>query len=65
MRVLIDGLDTVIEREVIGGGLLDGLSEQYDLQADVTVQCEDGACCLVHGWLLDVEIVDPPAQWVM
>ena len=65
MRVLVDGLDTVIEGEVIGGELLDGVSGQYDLEAAFTVQCDDGACFLVHGWLVDVEIVDPPAQWVM
>ena len=65
MRVLVDGLDTVIEGEVIGGELLDGVSGKYDLEAALTVQCDDGACFLVHGWLVDVEIVDPPAQWVM
>ena len=65
MRVLIDGLDTVIEGEVIGGELLDGVSGRYDLEAAFTVQCDNGACFLVHGWLVDVEIVDPPAQWVM
>ena len=65
MRVLVDGLDTVIEGEVIGGELLDGVSGKYDLEAAFTVQCDDGACFLVHGWLVDVEIVDPPGQWVM
>ena len=50
MRVLVDGLDTVIEEEVIGGELVDGVSGQYDLEAAFTVQCDDGACFLVQ-WL--------------
>lgn len=65
MRVLVDGLDTVIEGEIIGGELLDGVSGQYDLEAAFTVQCDDGACFLVHGWLVDVEVLDAPASWVM
>ncbi len=65
MRVLVDGLDTVIEGEVIGGELLDGVSGQYDLEAAFTVKRDDGSCFLVHGWLVDVEIISPPAQWVM
>ena len=50
MRVLVDGLETVIEGEVIGGELLDGVSGQYDLDGAFTVQCDDGTCFLVHGW---------------
>ena len=65
MRVLVDGLDKIIEGEVIGGELLDGVSGQYDLDAAATVQCDDGACFMVHGWLVDVEIVAPPFLWVM
>lgn len=65
MRVLVDGLDTVIEGEVIGGELLDGVSVQYDLEAAFTVQCDDGACFLVPGWLDGLESATPPAQWVM
>ncbi|WP_419805951.1 hypothetical protein [Terriglobus sp.] len=65
MRVLVDGLDTVIEGELIDGELLDVVSGQYDLDAAFTVQCHDGACFLVHGWLVDVEVLNPPAQWVM
>ncbi len=65
MRVLLDGMDTVIEDEVIGGELLDDVSGQFDLEAAFTVQCDDGACFVVHGWLVDVEVLDPPAQWVM
>ena len=51
MRVLIDGLDTVIEGEVIGGELLDGVSGQSDLGVSspcvVTTAC---AFCFTAGW---------------
>ncbi len=59
------GLDTVIKGETIGRELLDGVSGQDDLGAACIVQGADGACSLVHGWLVDVESVDPPPQWVM
>ncbi len=65
MRVLVDCLDLAIEGEVIGGGLLDDASGEYDLEAMFTVKCDDGVCFLVHGWLVDVEIVVPPVQRVM
>ena len=65
MRVLVDGLDTVIEGEVIGGELLDGVNGQYDLESAFTVRCDDGVCFTVHGWLVDVEILDRPASRVM
>ena len=65
MRVLVDGLDTVIEGEVIGGELLDGQSGQFDLESEFTVRCDDGVCFTVHGWLVDVEVLNEPAVWVM
>ncbi len=65
MRVLVDGIETVIEGEVIGGELLDGASGRYDLAAAFTVKCDNGACFLVHGWLVDVEILNSSASWVM
>ncbi len=65
MRVLVDGLDTVIEGEVIGGELLDGVSGLYDLGSAFTVRCDDGVCFAVYGWLVDVAILDRPASWVM
>lgn len=33
MRFLFDGLETVIEGEVVGGVLLDGVGGEYDLQS--------------------------------
>ena len=65
MRVLVDGLDTVIEGEVIGGELLDGQSGRFDLESEFTVRCDDGVCFTVHGWLVDVEILNEPSGWVM
>ena len=65
MRVLVGGLEKVLEGEVIGGELLDGVSGQYDLEASFTVQCDDATCFLGHGWLVDVEILGTPALWVM
>lgn len=65
MRVVVDGLDTVIEGEVIGGELLDGRERAIRPGSCVHRQCDDGARFLVHGWLVDVEVIEPPAQWVM
>ena len=65
MRVLVDGLDTVIEGEVIGGELLDGQSGRFDLECEFTVRRDDGACFTVLGWLVDVEILNEPAGWVI
>jgi hypothetical protein len=65
MRVLVDGLETVVEGEVIGGELLDGLSGRFDLEAAFTVRCDDGACFYIHGWMVEVEILDDAPQRVM
>jgi hypothetical protein len=65
MRVLVDCLEMAIKGEVIGGELLDDASGEYDLDAIFPVKWDDGGCFLVHGWLVDVEIVPPPAQRVM
>jgi hypothetical protein len=65
MRVTVEVLDTLIEGEVIGGELLDGVSGQYNLKAEFIVRCDDGVCVSVHGWLADVEILDSAIQWVM
>ena len=44
MRVLVEGLDKVIEGEVIGGKLLGGVIGQYSFEAEFPVKCEDGLC---------------------
>ena len=58
MRVLIDGLESVIEGEVIGGEMLDGVSGQFDLEAAFTVRCDDDACFRIHGRMVEIEILD-------
>ena len=65
MRVLVDGLDKAIEGDVISGELQDGQSGSFDLESEFTVSCDDGACFTVLGWLVDVEILNEPAEWVM
>lgn len=67
MRVHCCGMDgSDVGGEVIGDELINGVSGQYDLEAAFTVQCDDGACLLIHGWLVDAEILDTPApDWVM
>lgn len=65
MRVLVDGLETIIEGEVIGGELLDGVSGQFDLDATFTVRCDDGACCCIHGWMVEVELLEDSSRRVM
>ena len=65
MRVLVAGLDMVIEGKVIGGKLLDGQSGGFDLESEFTVRCDDGACFTVHGWLVEVEVLNEPLERVM
>ena len=65
MRVLVDGLETMIEGEVIGGERLDGQSGRFDLESEFTVRCDNDACFTVHGWLVDVEVLNEPLEWVM
>jgi hypothetical protein len=62
MRVLVDGLETVIEGEVIGGKLLDGQSGRFDLESEFTVRCDDGACFTVLGWMVDCNRPFPSLQ---
>ncbi|RXH58189.1 hypothetical protein GRAN_1499 [Granulicella sibirica] len=65
MRVLVDGEGTVIEGEVIGGTLVSDVAENYDLADEFTVRCDDGQCFLIHGWMVDVEVVHDVPQRVM
>ena len=65
MRVLIDGVDTVIEGEVIGGTLVSDVAGDYDLADEFTVRCDDGQCFLIHGWMVEVEVIHDVPQRVM
>jgi len=65
MRVLIDGVDTVIEGEVIGGTPVGSVDGQFDLGDEFTVRCDDGQCFLIHGWMVEVEVIHDVPQRVM
>ena len=69
MRVLVETLEDVIEGEVISGEPLDDVSGGFDLEGAFTVRCDDGQCFLIHGWLVEVEVLpeieEPAAQWIM
>ena len=65
MRALVAGLEKVIEGEVIGSELFDDESGQFDLEAELTVRCDNGTCFTVYGLLVDVEILREAKEWVM
>ena len=63
MRVLCEGVDgTNVEGKVIGGESMDESTGMVDLDGTFTVRCDDGACFTVHGWLVDVEILEVNAS---
>ena len=59
----IDGYD--VEGEVIGGERFDPLSAPRDLQSIFTVRCDNGVLFEVHGWLVDVTVIEPPKFYLM
>ena len=66
MRVLcstIHGPD--VEGEVIGGESFDPVAETCDLESIFTVRCDDGRLYQVHGWLVDVTILEKPSRFYM
>ena len=66
MRVLcstIHGAD--VEGEVIGGERFDPVTESCDLDSIFTVRCDDGAIYQVHGWLVDVVILEKPRTFYL
>ena len=65
MRVWVYGLETVIEGEVIGGELLDGVSGQFDLEAAFTVRCDDGVWFLHSRLDGGVEVLDDTPRRIM
>ena len=59
MRVLlccVEGND--IQREVIGGEFFDPCTGHCGLEDTFTVRCDDGAVFEVHGWLVDVTVLE-------
>ena len=66
MRVLVETFEDVIEGDVIEGESLDGVSGGFDLEAEVTIRCDDGQCVRIHSWLVEVELLldDPLPAWI-
>jgi hypothetical protein len=59
MRVLCSSLDgSALEGEVIGGEFCDEVSGEVDLAETFTVRTDEGAAFSVHGWLVDVVILE-------
>ena len=66
MRVFcnaIDGRD--VEGEVIGGENVDLASGSCSLDDTFTLRCDDGAIHEVHGWLVDVIVLEPQRSYLM
>jgi hypothetical protein len=63
MRVLGSGLDgSELEGEVIGGEYCDEVSGEVDLAETFTVRTDKGAVFSVHGWLVDVVVLETKVQ---
>lgn len=66
MRVLCSGLDgRELEGEVIGGDYFDEVSGEVDLTETFTVRTDEGAVFSVHGWLVDVVVLQATKVQVM
>lgn len=66
MRVLCSGLDgRELEGEVIGGECCDETSGEVDLTETFTVRTDEGAVFSVHGWLVDVVVLEKAKAQVM
>ena len=66
MRVRCSGIDGYdVEGDVIGGESFDPLSQTCDLDSMFTVRCDDGAIFEVHGWLVDVTVVEVSKLYLM
>ena len=59
----LDGSD--VEGEVIGGEFYDPDTGQCDLEYTFTVRRDDGAAFEVHGWLVDVTVMEEKPRLVM
>ena len=59
MRVLCTTLDgSELEGEVIGGDSCDEVSGEVNLAETFTVRTDQGAVFSVHGWLVDIAILE-------
>lgn len=63
MRVLCSTLDgSKLEGEVIGGDSCDEVSGEINLEEIFNVRTDQDAICSVHGWLVDVVVLDKPER---
>ncbi len=63
MRVLCSSFDgSELEGEVIGGECCDEVSGEVDLAETFTVRTDQGAVFSVHGWLVDVVVLETKAR---
>ena len=66
MRVLCSGMDgSDVEGEVVGGEFYDSDTGRCDLEETFTVRCENGEVFQVHGWIVDVTIMEETRRLVM
>ena len=66
MRIRCSGVEGAdIEGELIGGGFIDPDTAEFDLEDTFTVRCDDGAVLKVHGWMVDVSVIEGKRPLVM
>ena len=66
MRVHCSGMNGGdVEGEVIGGEFYDSDTGQCDLEDTFTVRRDDGMSFEVHGWLVDVTVMEEKHRLVM
>lgn len=65
MRVLCSTLDgSELEGEAIGGDYCDEVSGEVDLAEAFTVRTDLGAFFTVHGWLVDVVVLETTERFM-
>ena len=66
MRVLCSGMTGGdIEGELIRGGFLDADTGEFDLEETFAIRCDDGQVVEVHGWLVEITVVDEKLRRLM
>ena len=65
MRVLCCGMDgNDVEGEVIGGEFYDPDTARCDLEDTFTVRCDDGEVFQLHGWMVDITVLEETRRLV-
>ena len=66
MRVVCSGMDgSDVEGEVIGGEFYDPDTGRCDLEQTFTIRDDHGEVFQVHGWMVDVTILEETRRVVM